>query len=279
MAIITISRGTYSGARELAEYLCQNLGYRSVSREDIIGKLEESGEYGISTERLDSARYRRLSLRQRKDPEWTHYIACFRAALAEEVKEGNVIYLGDNGHALLRDFPNALHVKVITDLESRVDNFMKRNDYVINRKEARKLIKKLDEQKARWVKTIYNKTGAHDPSEFDLVINLSNMSVSKAYELIRSTAELPQFQTTPESVKDLENTCFAASIRAKIATELDIIDDNIEVGVQENVLSIKGTVHSIEEWDELRELLRQLPEVDDVESHLEKPVEERLASH
>lgn len=279
MAIITISRGTYSGARELAEYLCENLGYRSITREDILGKLEESGEYGIPMERLDNARYRRLSLRQRKDLEWTHYIACFRAALAEEVREGNVIYLGDNGHALLRDFPNALHIKVITDLDSRVDNFMKRNDYVINRKEARKLIKKLDDQKAKWVRTIYDKTSAHDPSEFDLVINLNNMSVSEAYELVQSTAELPQFQITPESVKDLENTCFAASVRAKIATEIDIIDDNIEVGIQEDVLSIKGTVHSIEEWDELRELLRQLPGVDDVESHLEKPVEEPVASH
>ena len=271
MAIITMSRGTYSGAIGLAEYMRENFGYKLISREDIISKL---GEYGMSDDRLNSARHRRLSVRQRKDLEWTHYLACFRAALAEEVKDGGgIIYLGDNGHAVLHDFPNALHIKVVTNMEYRIDNFMKRNDYVIDRKEAKKLIRKIDEQRAKWVKAIYE-GDVNDSAEFDLVVNLDPMSIADACELIRSTAELPQFQTTVESKKKLEDTVFAADVRAKIATEIDIIDDNIDVEVQDDVLSIKGTVHSIEEWDELRELLRQLPEVEDVESHLETPVEE-----
>ena len=34
MAIITVSRGTYSGGKNLAESLSQKLGYRSLSREE-----------------------------------------------------------------------------------------------------------------------------------------------------------------------------------------------------------------------------------------------------
>ena len=117
------------------------------------------------------------------------------------------------------------------------------------------------------------KEDVDDPSEFDITINLDPMSIPDACGLIHTTMELPQFQTTVESQKKLEDTIFAANVRAKIATEIEIIDDNIEVEAQDNVLIIKGTVHSIEEWDELKELLRQLPEVDDVESHLATPAE------
>ena len=273
MAIITISRGTYSGALALAEYISRNFGYRLITREDIIGKL---GEYGMSDDRLNSARHRQLSVRQRKDLEWTHYLACFRAALCEEMRGENMIYLGDNGHAVLKNFPNVLHVRVITNLDYRIDNFMKRNDYVIDRKEAKKLIRKIDEQRGKWVKTIY-KEDVDNPSEFDITINLDPMSIPDACGLIQTTMELSQFKTTVESQKKLEDTIFAANVRAKIATEIEIIDDNIEVEAEDNVLSIKGTVHSIEEWDELKELLRQLPEVEDMESHLETPVE--IPSH
>ena len=43
MAIITLSRGTYSGAKELAEYTAENLGYRLLSRENIVDELAGFG--------------------------------------------------------------------------------------------------------------------------------------------------------------------------------------------------------------------------------------------
>ena len=59
MAIIALARGTFSGAKELAQQVAETLNYRLVSREDII---EKTAQYGVTRERLDRARRRKLSI-------------------------------------------------------------------------------------------------------------------------------------------------------------------------------------------------------------------------
>ena len=47
MAIITISRGTFSGGQSLAEYVAGKLGYRCLAREVLI---EAARQYGVDEE-------------------------------------------------------------------------------------------------------------------------------------------------------------------------------------------------------------------------------------
>ena len=70
MAIITLSRRTFSGAGELAQRVSEKLGYRLVSRDDII---EKTTQYGLSGDRQNRARRRRFGLLPRMDLEWKHY--------------------------------------------------------------------------------------------------------------------------------------------------------------------------------------------------------------
>lgn len=261
MAIITLSRGTFSGARKLAEYISEKLDYRLVSREDIVERI---AQYGMSEDRLDRARCRRLGMLPRIDLEWLHYLAYTLAALSKEIRQGNLIYLGDDGRIVLRNFPNMLSVHVIADVEYRIDTFMRRNDYAVGRKEAKRFIKKIDEKRARWGRSLYN-DGRFDPSEFDLVIDPSLTSIPDACEIIRATVEMPRFQTTPESLETIEYMTLAADLRARIAMDADVVDDNIEVQVREGVIKISGSVHSPEDAAAIRVLLHKQPEVEDVE--------------
>lgn len=261
MAIITLSRGTFSGARKLSEYISEELGYRLVSREDIVERI---APYGMSEDRLDRARCRRLGILPRIDLEWIHYLAYTRAALSKEIRQGNLTYLGDDGRIVLRNFPNVLSVHVIADVEFRIDTCMRRNDYAVGRKEAKRFIKKIDEKRARWGRTLYN-DGRFDPSEFDLVIDPALTSIPDACEIIRATVEMPRFQTTPESLETIEYMTLAADLRARIAMDADVVDDNIEVNVLEGVIKISGSVHSPEDAAAIRVLLHNQPEVEDVE--------------
>ena len=52
MAIITISRGTFSGGKEIAKCVASGLGYECVSREIIV---EAANKYGISADALATA--------------------------------------------------------------------------------------------------------------------------------------------------------------------------------------------------------------------------------
>jgi cytidylate kinase len=268
MAIITLARGTFSGARKVAENLSEGLGYKLVSREDIIERIVE---YGISGDRLERGRCRHLGMLPRRDLEWIHYLAYTRAALSKEVRQGNLVYLGDDGRILLRNFPTMLSVHVTADMGHRIDAFMRRNDYAVGRKEAKRFIKKIDANRARWGRILYN-DGLFDPSEFDLVIDPGLMSIPDACEVIRAAIEQPRFQTTPESLKTLECMTLAAELRARIAMEADVVDDNIEVEVRDGAIKISGSVHSAEDADAIRELLRKQPEVEDVELQALKDV-------
>jgi len=264
MAIITLTRGTYSGAKELGQYLVEKLGYKLLSRENIIDKL---AEYGWVEEKLDKVRQKQLGILQRMNLEWIHYVACLRAVLSIEAQDEALVYHGNNGHAALHGFPHILSIKVAADMKYRIKAVMERNEYAIDQKEAIEIINRIDERRERWAKFLYQ-TDGNDASAFDMIIDLSRKSIPDAYEMINATVSLPQFQPTPESKKTIENLARSAQLRAKIAMETDIIDDDIEVEVNDGVLNVKGVVHSLDDADKLREFLSRQPEIEQVVSHL-----------
>jgi hypothetical protein len=265
MAIITMSRGTYSGAKELAEYTAQNLGYKLLSRETIIDEL---AGFGWVEGKLDRVRRQQLSILERMNLEWVHYLACLRAVLSKEAQNEAIVYHGNNGHAALRGFPHILSVKVVADMKYRIKAVMARNEYAIDQKEAMRIIERIDERRGKWSEFLYG-ASPKDVSAFDLVVDLSRKSVEDAYAMIRSPVALPQFQPTAESASAIESLTRAAQLRARIAMETDIVDDEIQVEINDGVLSVSGVVHSLGDADELREFLANQPEVDRVESHLE----------
>jgi len=270
MAIITLTRGTYSGAKDLGQYLAQKLGYKLLSRETIIDKLVE---YGWVDEKLDRVRQKQLGMLQRMNLEWIHYVACLRAVLSKEVQDEALVYHGNNGQAALRGFPHILSIKVIADMKYRIKAVRERNEYAIDQKEAIDIIHRIDERRERWSKFLYQ-TDGNDASAFDMTIDLSHKSIPDAYEMIYATISLPQFQPTPKSKKVIENLTRAAQLRARIAMEANIVDDEIEVEVNEGVLNVKGVVHSQDDADKLREFLARQPEVHEVVSHLAKAPQE-----
>jgi hypothetical protein len=266
MAIITMSRGTYSGAKELSEYVAQNLGYKLLSREVCIEELEHCG---MVKEKLDCVRNLELGILERMNLEWIHYLACLRAVLSKEAKGEALVYHGNNGHLALHGFPHILSIRVVADIEYRINAVLARHEQAIDRKKAIQIINKIDARRKKWSQFIYQKD-VDDVSSYDMVIDLSSKSISDAYDMIHSAVQLPQFQPTPESTKTIEELARAAELRARIAMETDIVDDEIEVEIHDGILDVKGVVHSLKDANELKRFLSSQSEVEKVESHLEE---------
>ena len=185
---------------------------------------------------------------------WKHYLIYSRAALTKEIRKGSLVYLGANGMAIFRDFPNVLNVQVRTDIEHRIDNLMKRAEYVLDRRKARRLIEKGDDRDERWRNTLYGDSQMR-PSEFDLVIELSQMGIADACDLIRDTLEQQEYQTNYKSLEIIDLLTVAAELRARIAMRDDVIDDDIDVAVQDGVIVVNGSVRSIEDLNGIKELI------------------------
>ena len=243
MAIVTLSHQAFDGAGELAQRISDLLGYRLVSRDDIV---EKTAQYGISRDRLGRALGRRLGILRRIDLAWRHYRIYSQAALTKEIRKGCLVYLGPNGLARFRDFPNVFNIQVRTDIERRIDNLMKRSEHALNRKKARNLIEKVDGRAAQWRNTFYT-TGHIPTSEFDLVIELGQIGISDACELISATMEQMEYQTTYKSLEVIDLLTVAAELRARIAMRDDVIDDDINVAVHHGVIVVTGYVRSTED--------------------------------
>ena len=222
-----------------------------MSREDII---EKTAQYGVTTERLNRARRRRLGILQRKQLDWIHYRTNARAALTKEIRQGSLVYIGSNGRALLHDFPNVLNVLVVADMEYRIDNLIQRTEHGIDRRKARRLIEEIDERKARWQRHFHGDTG-HEYSEFDVIIQPGQLSIPDACEHILTTLEEPQYQTTHKSLETIDLLTVAAELRARIAMKADVADDNVQVEARDGVIVVTGSVRSVEDLDGIRELL------------------------
>lgn len=209
MAIITITRGSYSRGKEVAEKLAQELGYECISREIL---LEASEEFNIPEIKLVRAIHDAPSILERFTQGKERYVAYIRAALLKHVQKDNMVYHGIGGNFLLKGIPHVLKVRIVADLEDRVAEEMRREG--ISATEARELIKKDDEERRKWGLYLYG-ADPWDPMLYDLVINLHTLTVEEAVSLIRHAVQLPGFQTTPQSQALIDNLALLARLQVE----------------------------------------------------------------
>jgi cytidylate kinase len=224
MSIITISRGSYTRGKEVAEKLAQALGYQCLSR-DIL--LEASERYNIPEIKLVRAIHDAPSILERFTFSKGPYVAYIRAALLSHVRTDNVVYHGLAGHFLLKSIPHVLKVRIIADLEDRVQEEMKREK--ISAGEARQILLKDDQERRKWSKHVYG-IDTWDPSLYDLVIKIKPVTVDGAVNIIRCALKDPCFQTPPEGQKLVADLSLAARVEAALIEDIPSIQVEAKEG-------------------------------------------------
>jgi cytidylate kinase len=257
MAIITISRGSYSRGKEIAEKVANKLGYKCISR-DLL--LEVSKEYNIPELKLVNAIHDAPGILDRLNREKDKYIAFIKSALLNHLKENNIVYHGLAGHFFVKHVPHVLKVRVLSDMEDRVRMEVERKG--IGEDEARKILIKDDEERRKWSQKLYGIDTA-DSSLYDLVIHINQLTVDDAVDIIAGCAGKEQFKTTPHSQGMIEDLVLAADLtKALIGVWSDI-----EVCVDDKVAFIETKLPiSVEEIviRKIREVTDTFEEVSDV---------------
>ncbi len=213
MTIVTISRGTYSRGKEVAEKLAQALKYECLSREIII---EASKEFNIPEIKLIRAIHDAPSILDRFTYGRERYMAFFKAALLKHLKRDNIIYHGLAGHAFLQEIPHVLKVRIIADLEYRIAEEMKREN--ISAEKARHIIVKDDAERHKWTLNLYD-IDILNPQFYDMTLHLDIMDVDDAVSIILNTIELPCFKTSEKSSRKLDDLSLNAQIEAALVDD------------------------------------------------------------
>ena len=91
MSIITISRGSYSKGKQVAEALAHELEYECLSREIL---LEASEQFNIPEIKLIRALHDSPSVLERFSHGQERYIKFFKSSFLSHIAKGNIVYHG-----------------------------------------------------------------------------------------------------------------------------------------------------------------------------------------
>ena len=243
MSIIAISRGTKSGGLELTERLSNRLGYKTLSREEVLAESAE--RFNIMEEFLQVKLDKTPSLWQRFTDEHGRYIRFIQCALLQAVKQDNVIYHGHAGQFLLRGLPNVLKLRIEAPLEYRVRPVMAEFGYSHN--QAVEYIEKVDDERRRWVKMVYNQDWC-DPALYDVCVNLQNMSMDNICDVVAMVVAHEDFRTSEDSIKRLNNVALRCDVEAALTSDDKIWRSGHQVTVtaHDGVISLRGTTKTKE---------------------------------
>jgi cytidylate kinase len=239
MAIITISRGTMSGGKKLAEMLAKCLGgYRCVSREIII---KAADDYGVPESKLFDAIQKGPSIFQKLTFERERYLAYIQASLCEFANEDNLVYHGHAGHLLLEGVAHVLKIRILASPEFRIKAAVEQ--FHFDESEAAKYIERVDKERDKWTKFLYGKDW-RSPELYDIVFNLENADLKFVCEMVCHAAKQPQFQATEESKKAVYDLLIASRVRAALAGNRDVRLEYLDIKANDGKVIIKGRVKS-----------------------------------
>ena len=224
MGVITISRGSYSMGKAVAEKVAEQLGYDVVSR-DLL--LSASERFGVPEIRLVRAIHDAPGILARLRHSKQSYLAFIQAALTERASQDNMVYHGLAGHLLLWQIPGVLKVRITADLETRVANEVQREG--ISAREAREILLEDDRQRRKWTQSLHG-FDPWDSNLYDLVIRIGRLAVDDAVDMICQAAQREGFRTSDKLLQTMRDLALACRIKAELVEDFPALGVRSEYG-------------------------------------------------
>jgi len=254
MPIITIYEGASGEAQELAQAVAGALGYRCLGREVLVAA---SRGYGIPEAKLNEV--------LEKGPHWWEllvrdlrpYKAALQAAFCKLAHDGKVVYHGHLGHELLPGIGHVLKVLLTAPIDFRVAQMQAPQK--TTEAAARRYIEAVDKARSRRLMAMFG-ADWRDPNRYDLVLNLSKMSLEGATRMILEAAQLEEYRATGASIRTFNDfalasrihaTLFASATREGLAVEVRAdrghvhLRGRVEEGLEQQVVRIVESVPGV----------------------------------
>jgi two-component system response regulator CpxR len=262
MAIVAAIGFAYCQQEEVCRKAAESLGYRYLGDDDFLG--EASRSTGIDAGKLRRAMRQPPSVFNKFTHEKEQNIAHLRAAMAEAIRAGKIVYQGYATLLLPKDLPHVLRVCLMADVEHRVAEAVRSAD--VSEKDARKAIKKEDADLVLWSQHLF-RLGPSDRSLHDLIIPMHTTSVDEAVSIIREYAMKPALNDTPQSEQAAADFILASRVGialAKKGHDVDVKCSNGEATIIINKYTMR--LNALEK--ELVSIAEQVEGIKDVQTRV-----------
>ena len=195
--VIAINREAGSGGHAIGEELAKKLGVKFYDKA-IVKELTK--KFNLSVDELEEVRsskfnwwnslvesyMNRYRIEERFDVENTvattdNVFKVESDFLRQLAEDESCVIAGRSGFYIFRDNPNALKIFITCDMPQRIERMMKVRN--LTEEEAVKAIDKFDKGREAYTKKFSGKS-RYDARNYDLVINVTHMSVQQTVNLI-----------------------------------------------------------------------------------------------
>lgn len=239
MAIITISRQIASFGDEVAAELSRQLGYVFINRDVLEGDLLKRGITREELRKYDEKKPGFWASLARDRDEYFDYL---REVVYERSKNGNCLFVGRGGFAILKDVPGCFAVRLVASESTRVARLM--NEFSWPEKKALALVQESDTNRRGFHKAFFN-IDHDDPSSHNLTINTDTISPAVAAKVIAQACTLT-IDTAQERIglARIEELLLAQRIVNHIVFDLKIPVHFLEATVASTEITLHGVADS-----------------------------------
>lgn len=178
MAILTVSRQIASLGDEICAAVAQKLNYKFFGRKDIEKKIIELGFPQYKLQKFDEKKPSFFASLSKDRDEYLDYL---QTAMLELASNNNCILIGRGSFIMLKDIPNHISCRFISDSNTRIERLKK--EFSFDDKTAMKRINESDSNRSGFHKSFFN-FDINDSSLFHFVLNAGLLNIDTISEMI-----------------------------------------------------------------------------------------------
>ncbi len=209
MSIILISSDHYETGRAIAQRVAEATEYAFLDRE-ILGEVAQSS--GIPEPKIRNSLEPSSSSLIFSSKGKNRALASIQAAVMSRLLTDNVVCHGLAAHLYVLGVSHVLKIRVLSKAEELAAEISAERK--VGLEKAMKILKKQENASRSWSLDVF-KRDETDPSEYDMVISLSQIESDEAVKAIAETISYRKFQPMTYSIKCLKDK--ELSIRVKLA--------------------------------------------------------------
>jgi cytidylate kinase len=211
MSSIIIASDSYEIGVGIAKEASETLAYTYIDPDEVLGAISTKMKVDLDT--LKQSLTGPPPAYGRSVRIWRQQLAHIQEAILGRFLDDSVVCHGLFAHLFVLGVSHILRVRIITSDTERIQTLASQKGVSIEK--AKKVFKRLEKQRSQWCLQAFQ-WDENDPSRYDMIINLSQISPEEAVKTITNAVGYQKFKPMTYSMKYLQDLELESRVRVHL---------------------------------------------------------------